>query len=105
MEKRLVPDPIGGGYTEVLGASDLFGEARPPRRGKVRDIYDQGEELLIVTTDRISAFDVVFPTLIPHKGRSIHALSEYWFERTKGIFPNHFIESVDDRTMRVMKAD
>jgi phosphoribosylaminoimidazole-succinocarboxamide synthase len=105
MIKRLVPDPLGDGYVEVLGASDLFGAERPPRRGKVRDVYDMGGELLIVTTDRISAFDVVFPTLIPHKGRSIHALSEYWFERTKEIFPNHFIESLDDRTMRVVKAE
>ena len=61
--------------------------------------------MLIVTTDRISAFDVVYPTLIPHKGESLHALSVYWFERTRGVFPNHFKESVDSRSMLVTKAE
>jgi phosphoribosylaminoimidazole-succinocarboxamide synthase len=90
---------------DVLRSSDIYGDENPPRRGKVRDIYDLGEELLILTTDRISAFDVVYPTLIPHKGRSLHALSVHWLTRTKGIFPNHLIESVDDRTMRVTKTE
>ena len=101
---HLVPDPLGSGKIEVLGSSALFGLERPPRRGKVRDIYDLGEEMLIVTTDRVSAFDVVYPTLIPHKGESLHSLSVHWFERTADIFPNHFQESVDGRTMRVLKA-
>ncbi|KON28992.1 hypothetical protein AC482_07425 [miscellaneous Crenarchaeota group-15 archaeon DG-45] len=90
---------------EVLRASDRVGPGRPPRRGKVRDVYDLGREMLIVTTDRISAFDVVYPTLIPHKGESLHALSVHWFGRTAGLFPNHFLESVDGRAMRVLKAE
>jgi len=100
-----VPDPLGPGEVEVVRASNVYGDERPPRRGKVRDVYDLGDELLILTTDRISAFDVVYPTLIPHKGRSLHALSEYWFKETKDVIPNHFLESVDDRSMRVLKAE
>lgn len=61
------------------------------RQGKVRDIYDLGETLLIVSTDRISAFDVVFPTLIPDKGKILNAISVYFFNTTKDIVPNHFI--------------
>lgn len=100
-----VPDPLGPGEVEVVKASNVYGDERPPRRGKVRDVYDLGDELLILTTDRISAFDVVYPTLIPHKGRSLHALSEYWFKETKDVIPNHFLKSVDDRSMRVLKAE
>lgn len=100
-----VPDPLGPGEVEVVKASNVYGGERVPRRGKVRDVYDLGDEMLILTTDRISAFDVVYPTLIPHKGRSLHALSEYWFKETKDVIPNHFLESVDDRSMRVLKAD
>lgn len=101
----LVPDPLGPDMVEVLQASDLFGPEKQPRRGKIRDVYDLGEVMLLVTTDRISAFDVVYPTLIPHKGKNLNALSVYWFKRTAKIFPNHFQESVDERTMRVLKAD
>jgi len=100
-----VPDPLSDGEVEVLGASYLFGEANPPRRGKVREVYDLGDELLIVTTDRISAFDVVFPTLIPHKGESLHALSVHWLSRSGHVFPNHLRESVDGKSMRVLKAE
>ena len=62
-----------------------------PRRGKVRDIYDLGSELLIVATDRVSAFDVVLPDPIPDKGRVLNCLAAYWFGVTKAIAPNHFI--------------
>ena len=93
-DSYLVPDPLGPGEVEVLQASYVYGASNPPRRGKIRDIYNLGDQMLIVTTDRISAFDVVYPTLIPHKGESLHALSVYWFERTGSIFPNHFKESV-----------
>ncbi len=61
--------------------------------GKVRDVYDLGDALLIVATDRLSAFDVVLPTGIPDKGRVLTALSQFWFEKTKEIVPNHFIAS------------
>jgi phosphoribosylaminoimidazole-succinocarboxamide synthase len=101
----MVSDPLGKGNVEVLGASYLFGDENPPRRGKVREVYDLGDELLIVTTDRISAFDVVYPTLIPHKGESLHSLSVHWFAGSNNVFPNHFRESVDGRSMRVLKAE
>jgi phosphoribosylaminoimidazole-succinocarboxamide synthase len=59
------------------------------RRGKVRDVYDLGDRLLIVTTDRISAFDVVLPTPIPDKGTVLTQLSLFWFDLLKGVVPNH----------------
>ncbi len=61
-------------------------------RGKVRDIYDIGSELLIVATDRISCFDVVLPTPIPDKGRILTALSHFWFDRTRHIIKNQLSE-------------
>jgi phosphoribosylaminoimidazole-succinocarboxamide synthase len=64
-------------------------------RGKVRDIYDLGDNLLIVATDRISAFDVVLPTGIPDKGLVLTQLSAFWFELTGDIVPNHFLQVVD----------
>jgi len=64
-------------------------------RGKVRDVYDLGDKLLIVATDRISAFDVVLPTGIPDKGLVLTQLSAFWFEKTGDIVPNHFIRVVD----------
>ncbi|HWC32013.1 MAG TPA: phosphoribosylaminoimidazolesuccinocarboxamide synthase [Actinomycetota bacterium] len=61
-------------------------------QGKVRDIYDVGDDrLLMVTSDRISAFDVVLPNPIPDKGRVLTGLSLFWFERTKDIVPNHLL--------------
>ena len=60
-------------------------------RGKVRDIYDLGDNLLLVATDRISAFDVILPTLIRGKGKILTALSEFWFGILKDIIPNHLI--------------
>ena len=60
-------------------------------RGKVRDVYETGDDLLIVATDRLSAFDVVLPDGIPDKGRVLTALSAFWFRRTKAIVPNHLI--------------
>ena len=60
-------------------------------RGKVRDMYDLGDRLLIVTTDRISAFDVVLPMGIPEKGRVLNQLSAFWFQRMGHLIPNHLI--------------
>jgi phosphoribosylaminoimidazole-succinocarboxamide synthase len=89
-------------------------------RGKVRDIYDLGDKLLIVATDRISAFDVVMPNPIPDKGRVLTQLSRFWFDLTKDIVPNHVIstdvrhfpsecrpyqEMLKDRSMLVVKTD
>ncbi|MBI5523740.1 MAG: phosphoribosylaminoimidazolesuccinocarboxamide synthase [Desulfarculus sp.] len=62
-------------------------------RGKVRDIYDLGEHLLIVATDRLSAFDVVLPDPIPDKGRILTQISLYWFEQMKDLTPNHLVAS------------
>ena len=63
-------------------------------RGKVRDIYGVGEDrLLIVTTDRLSAFDVVLPTAIPGKGAVLTAVSNFWFDRTRDLIPNHLTAS------------
>jgi phosphoribosylaminoimidazole-succinocarboxamide synthase len=64
-------------------------------RGKVRDIYDLGDRLLMVATDRISAFDVVLPTGIPDKGRILTKLSVFWFRLTEGICPNHLLGGVE----------
>jgi len=60
-------------------------------RGKVRDIYDLGDRLLLVASDRISAFDVIMPTPIPDKGRLLNGLSLFWFGRLGGIVPNHVV--------------
>src|SRR3990170_2617180 len=64
-------------------------------RGKVRDIYDLGDRLLIVATDRISAFDVVLPNGVPGKGAVLTQLSAFWFERTADVVPNHFLRLAD----------
>ena len=65
-------------------------------RGKVRDTYDLGNRLLIVATDRISAFDVVLPCGIPNKGLVLNQLSTFWFNQTRELVPNHLVEAVDD---------
>ena len=87
-ESYWVDSPLGRGKTEVLKNSDLFNGNPSPRRGKVRDIYDMDSHMYIVTTDRISAYDVVYPTLIPHKGLSLHLLSLFWFQETSDIIKN-----------------
>src|SRR5436190_4021930 len=61
----------------------------PVRRGKVRDVYDLGDKLLLVATDRISAFDWIMPSGIPDKGRILTQLSEFWFQRLN--VPNHVL--------------
>ena len=65
-------------------------------RGKVRDSYELGENLLIIATDRISTFDIVMPTPIPDKGKVLNQLSTFWFEKTSNIIPNHLVEAVYD---------
>jgi phosphoribosylaminoimidazole-succinocarboxamide synthase len=83
-------------------------------RGKVRDTYDLGDRLLIIATDRISAFDVVLPCGIPDKGLVLNLLSAFWFQKTAHLVPNHFIEVVVEdkrypyiarRSMIVRKAE
>ena len=70
-----------------------FAGVFPTVRGKVRDIYDLGDKLLIVATDRLSAFDVVLPTPIPDKGRVLTQLSLFWFNLLGDVIPNHVISS------------
>lgn len=88
-------------------------------KGKVRNIYDLGDSLLLVVTDRISAFDVIFDELIPDKGKVLSSISAFWFDFTKDIIPNHVIttdvskypqgfdkyaDELDGRSMLVKKA-
>lgn len=80
--------------SSVLMKTDL--PLPPFIRGKVRDSYDLGSHLLIIATDRISAFDVVLPTGIPLKGHVLNRLSSFWFRRTAEIIPNHMTEAIDD---------
>ena len=70
-----------------------FADVPSPTRGKVRDIYDLGNELLIVVTDRISAYDVIMKEGIPGKGVVLNQISKFWFEKTSDIIPNHVIST------------
>ncbi len=96
-----------------------FPDLKKVSQGKVRDIYDLGEHLLIVATDRISAFDVVLPNAIPHKGYVLTQISKFWFQKMASLMPNHLIsvdvadfpapchkyqEELEGRSMLVKKA-
>lgn len=70
-----------------------FKDASLFRRGKVRDVYDLGDKLLVVSTDRISCFDVVLPCGIPYKGNVLTNISIFWFDFTEDVIPNHFISA------------
>jgi phosphoribosylaminoimidazole-succinocarboxamide synthase len=70
-----------------------LGHRRPDRKGKVRDIYDFGDRLIIVATDRISAFDYVLGSGIPDKGKVLSQISAFWFTRTRAIVPNHVLST------------
>ena len=72
-----------------------FAGIAPLARGKVRDIYDLGDRLLLVATDRLSAFDVIMPTPIPDKGRVLTQLSLFWFDLLKDVIPNHVLSSTE----------
>lgn len=104
--------------TNVISTTE-FKTLKLKGRGKVRDIYDLGDRLLIVATDRISAFDVVMPNPIPDKGKVLTQLSIFWFDMTREIVPNHIIstdvkdfpeecrpyqETLRDRSMLVVKT-
>lgn len=98
----------------------VFPDLNLLRQGKVRDMYDLGDALLMVATDRISAFDVVMPSPIPGKGRILTQMSMFWFEVMEGLIPNHLItadvdrfpqachpyaDKIRDRSMLVRKAE
>jgi phosphoribosylaminoimidazole-succinocarboxamide synthase len=97
-----------------------FSDINLLKRGKVRDIYDLGESLLMIATDRISAFDVVMPDPVPDKGKILSGISMFWFDAIKSIVPNHVIscnvneypaecrkyfEELEGRSMLVKKAE
>jgi phosphoribosylaminoimidazole-succinocarboxamide synthase len=94
-------DPIANLLDKTLWQSELPG-LPAPQRGKVRDIYDLGDRLLLVTTDRISAFDVVLGT-IPCKGQVLCSIAAHWFEKTADLVPNHLIDLPDPCAMLVKK--
>ncbi|MFW6156716.1 MAG: phosphoribosylaminoimidazolesuccinocarboxamide synthase [Armatimonadota bacterium] len=83
---------MSGGPAKVIMSTDLPG-AISRRQGKVRDIYEYEDGMLLVATDRISAFDVVMPTGIPDKGKVLTQVSKFWFDKTKHIVPNHLIST------------
>src|SRR5260370_39879354 len=72
-----------------------FAGISPVARGKVRDIYDADDKLLIVATDRLSAFDVIMPTPIPDKGRVLTQLSLFWFKLLHDVIPNHVLSETE----------
>ncbi|MBW2330242.1 MAG: phosphoribosylaminoimidazolesuccinocarboxamide synthase [Deltaproteobacteria bacterium] len=105
---------------EITLYDTVFPDLNLLRQGKVRDIYDLGDALLMVATDRISAFDVVMPSPIPGKGRILTQMSRFWFEMMEGLIPNHlitadvkrfpeachpYIDIIRDRSMLVRKAE
>jgi phosphoribosylaminoimidazole-succinocarboxamide synthase len=109
---------VSFGATMRVVRETQFAGITPAARGKVRDIYDLGEELLIVATDRLSAFDVILPTPIPDKGRVLTQLSLFWFELLRDVIPNHVLnatqfpppfdahrEELEGRSMLVRKTE
>lgn len=85
---------FAGSATRIVRETNFAG-ITPIARGKVRDIYDLGDQLLIVATDRLSAFDVVMPTPIPDKGRILTQVSLFWFDLLKNVVPNHILSATD----------
>ena len=79
----------------VVTRTELAGV--PCRRGKVRDVYDLGNEMLLVATDRISAYDVVLPTPIPGKGKMLTGISKFWFEKYAADVSHHLLDVLDER--------
>jgi len=75
------------------------------RKGKVREVYDLGDKLLIVASDRVSTFDYILPTPIPDKGKILSAISNFWFDKTKDIVPNHLISADVDTINKSLPAD
>jgi len=77
----------------------------PTRSGKVRDLYDLGDSMLIVATDRISAFDVVLPDGIPNKGKVLTQISAFWFEKLSSVVPNHVITTDAQKFPEPFRSD
>jgi len=83
------------GATMRVVRETQFAGITPAARGKVRDIYDLGDTLLIVATDRLSAFDVILPTPIPDKGKVLTQLSLFWFDLLREVIPNHVLSATE----------
>jgi phosphoribosylaminoimidazole-succinocarboxamide synthase len=81
-------------HQEPVITQTNFSGLKLVNRGKVRDLYDLGDSLLIVTTDRLSAYDVVMSQGIPYKGKVLNKISEFWFEKTKDIIRNHLLSTI-----------
>ncbi|MCG9127127.1 phosphoribosylaminoimidazolesuccinocarboxamide synthase [Candidatus Poribacteria bacterium] len=88
----------------VITSTELS-NIKPAHSGKVRDLYDLGDEYLIVSTDRISAFDVVLPNGIPDKGRVLTGLSSFWFDFTRSVVENHLITTNVEEYPEEVKKD
>jgi phosphoribosylaminoimidazole-succinocarboxamide synthase len=90
----------------VMLESEAMAGAEIAHQGKVRDIYElPNDRLLLVATDRVSAFDVVLPTGIPRKGEVLTRTSAYWFEHTAGVVPNHMVAVLDEDNARELRID
>ena len=76
----------------------MANDMKPVKEGKVREIYDAGDQLIMVATDRISCFDVILHNTVTHKGTVLTQMSKFWFDLTSDIVPNHMI-SVDTNDM------
>ncbi len=90
---------------QVLSTADIEG-LNLYRRGKVRDTFQLNDgSLLMIATDRLSAFDVVLPTPIPGKGTVLTQMSRWWFDQTKGIMPNHLLADVEEEIPEAVRSD
>jgi phosphoribosylaminoimidazole-succinocarboxamide synthase len=99
------------GWASIAAAmASALGDLKLHSSGKVREVYEDGDELIMVASDRISVYDVILPTEIPDKGKVLTQMSLFWFELTRDICPNHFISEdvppeAAGRGMRVRKLD
>ncbi len=91
-------------FQDVITSTQLT-NISPAHSGKVRDLYDLGDQLLIVSTDRISAFDVVLPNGIPDKGKVLTGLSKFWFDYTKSVADNHLITTEVEDYPDILQPD
>jgi len=104
------PTPSGPQPASIASVSTAVADLKLHSSGKVREIYEWGDDLLMVASDRISIYDVVMPTPIPDKGKVLNRMSLFWFELTADIVPNHLIsddvpEEVAERAVRVRRLE
>jgi phosphoribosylaminoimidazole-succinocarboxamide synthase len=104
------PNPSPASTPASIGSMAAVQDLKLHSSGKVREIYEWEGDLLMVASDRISIYDVVMPTPVPDKGKVLNRMSEFWFELTRDIVPNHFLsadvpEDVMERAMRVRRLE